>query len=128
MKSNPVGWFEIYVQDMPRAQAFYEAVFQGALSPLANPDPKGFPEMDMLAFPSAMESYGASGALVKMPGRPSGGSTMVYFSCEDCAVEAARSASHGGAVVGEKMSIGEHGFFATVSDTEGNVIGLHSML
>ena len=39
MKSNPVGWFEIYVQDMSRAKAFYEAVFQGALTPLANPDP-----------------------------------------------------------------------------------------
>ena len=128
MKSNPIGWFEIYVQEMPRAQAFYEAVFQDTLSPLVNPDPAGFPNMEMLAFPSAMESYGAAGALVKMPGRPSGGSTMVYFSCEDCAVEAARSASHGGTVVSEKMSIGEHGFVATVSDTEGNVIGLHSML
>jgi uncharacterized protein len=31
MKNNPVGWFEIYVQDMPRAKAFYEAVFQGKL-------------------------------------------------------------------------------------------------
>jgi len=31
MKSNPVAWFEIYVQDMPRAKAFYEAVFQGTL-------------------------------------------------------------------------------------------------
>ena len=34
MKSNPVGWFEIYVQDMPRAKAFYEAVFQGTLESL----------------------------------------------------------------------------------------------
>ena len=24
MKPNPVGWFEIYVQDMNRARAFYE--------------------------------------------------------------------------------------------------------
>ena len=24
---NPVGWFEIYVNDMPRAKAFYEQVF-----------------------------------------------------------------------------------------------------
>ena len=24
--SNPVGWFEIYVQDMKRAKAFYEGV------------------------------------------------------------------------------------------------------
>ena len=30
MKSNPVGWFEIYVQDMRHAKAFYEAVFQEA--------------------------------------------------------------------------------------------------
>ena len=29
MKANPVGWFEIYVQDIARAQKFYEAVFQG---------------------------------------------------------------------------------------------------
>ena len=26
MQHNPVGWFEIYVQDMPRAKAFYGAV------------------------------------------------------------------------------------------------------
>ena len=25
--NNPVGWFEIYVEDMDRAKAFYEAVF-----------------------------------------------------------------------------------------------------
>ena len=30
MNSNPVGWFEIYVQDMNRAKAFYESVFGGA--------------------------------------------------------------------------------------------------
>ena len=26
MKANPVVWFEIYVQDMPRAKTFYEKV------------------------------------------------------------------------------------------------------
>jgi uncharacterized protein len=127
MKSNPVGWFEIYVQDMPRARAFYEAVFQGTLTPLANPDPDGFADMEMLAFPSSIDGNGASGALVKMAGYPSGGSTMVYFTCDDCAVEAGRVASNGGELVSEKTSIGEHGFIAMVSDTEGNVIGLHSM-
>ncbi|MDY0095883.1 MAG: VOC family protein, partial [Candidatus Vecturithrix sp.] len=47
MKSNPVAWFEIYVQDMPRAKAFYEAVFQSTLEELKNPDPDSFPEMEM---------------------------------------------------------------------------------
>ena len=73
MKSNPVGWFEIYVQDMPRAKALYEAVFQGSLEELKNPDPDAFAEMEMWAFPMSMEGAGAPGALVKMPGCPSGG-------------------------------------------------------
>lgn len=127
MQSNPVVWFEIYVQDMSRAKAFYEAVFQCQLNPLPNPDETGFPGMEMLAFSSSMEEYGVTGALVKMPGCPSGGSTLVYFGCADCAEEAARAASHGGSIFKGKMSIGQHGFIALVNDTEGNLIGLHSM-
>jgi uncharacterized protein len=127
MKSNPVGWFEIYVQDMPRAKAFYEAVFQGKLDELKNPDPESFEDMEMWAFPMEPEGSGASGALVRMAGCPSGGSTLVYFSCDDCAVEAKRAASHGGKVFKDKVSIGDYGFIAMVEDTEGNMIGLHSM-
>jgi len=37
MKANPVGWFEIYVQDMNRARRFYETVFQGKLEKLDSP-------------------------------------------------------------------------------------------
>ena len=33
MKTNPVGWFEIYVQDTNRAKRFYEAVLQSKLEP-----------------------------------------------------------------------------------------------
>ena len=32
MNVNPVGWFEIYVQDMERAKAFYELVLQTQLN------------------------------------------------------------------------------------------------
>jgi hypothetical protein len=42
-------------------------------------------------------------------------------------VEAARAAENGGRVFKEKMSIGKYGFIALVFDTEGNMIGLHSM-
>lgn len=127
MKPNPVAWFEIYVQDMPRAKAFYEAVFQGTLTPMTNPNPDAFDGMEMWGFPSSMGDYGACGALVKMPGCPSGGSTLVYFACEDCAVEAQRAVAAGGALFKPKMSIGEHGWIAIVQDTEGNLVGLYSM-
>jgi hypothetical protein len=59
---------------------------------------------------------------------PSGGnSILVYFSCEDCGVEASRVAAAGGKVQREKMSIGQYGHVALVFDTEGNLFGLHSM-
>jgi predicted enzyme related to lactoylglutathione lyase len=122
MNNNPVVWFEIYVQDMARARAFYESVFQLSLQDLGSPD------MDMWSFPMNMESTGASGALVRMEGMPSGGnSTLVYFSCADCALEAARAVAAGGQLQREKMAIGEHGFIALAQDTEGNMFGLHSM-
>jgi uncharacterized protein len=127
---NPVGWFEIYVQDMGRARAFYENVLNvelGKLDMPAGPEGGEALEAEMWAFPMSMESPGASGALVRMGGLPSGGnSTLVYFSCEDCAVEAGRVAAAGGRVHAEKMSIGEYGFVALAFDTEGNLFGLHS--
>lgn len=127
MRNNPIGWFEIYVQDMPRAKVFYEAVFQTKLETISNPDPATFEEMEMWKFPMSMQDYGASGALVKMPGCPSGGSTLVYFSCDDCAVELDRAVQNGGKVFKGKMPIGVNGFIALLVDTEGNMIGLHSM-
>src|SRR5689334_3356832 len=104
MSSNPVGWFEIYVQDLPRAKAFYEAVLQVRLERLPSP------EVEMWAFAMQPERPGASGALVKMPGFPGGGnSTLVYFSCADCAVEARRAVAAGGKIVKDKFSIGPYG-------------------
>lgn len=123
MKPNPVGWFEIYVQDMPRAKAFYEQMLGVTLEPLPTPTP----EIEMVTFPMDTTSYGSPGALAKMQGMASGGnSVMVYFTCHDCAVEASRVAPAGGHVIKEKFSIGQYGFIAIASDTEGNVFGLHS--
>ncbi|MGE5523048.1 MAG: VOC family protein [Rhodospirillaceae bacterium] len=119
---NPVGWFEIYVEDMDRAKAFYEAVFDVQLSRLDNPT------VELWAFPMDQNSYGAPGALIRMPGFPVGkNSVVVYFRCNDCAVEAAKAAKSGGRIHKDKMSIGQYGYIALVADTEGNLIGLHSM-
>lgn len=125
MKQNPVGWFEIYVQDMVRARQFYESVFQTKLERLTAP---GDMPVELWSFPMIENTMGASGALVKMADGPSGGNcVLVYFSCVDCAVEAARAGSSGGEIVRDKMPIGQYGFIALIRDTEGNMIGLHSM-
>lgn len=127
MKPNPVVWFEIHVQDMARARTFYEAVFHCQLETLQSPAGEAS-GMQMLSFPGDMTTMGASGTLVRMEGVPSGGGgTLVYFACEDCAVEQGRVEKAGGKVFKPKFSIGQYGHCALVTDTEGNLIGLHSM-
>ena len=120
--NNVVGWFEIYVQDMLRAKKFYESVFDRKLEKLSNPG------IEMWSFQGDQNSYGSPGALVKMPGCPSGqNSVIVYFSCVDCANEESKVKQNGGKVHKSKMSIGQYGYISLVYDTEGNMFGLHSM-
>jgi uncharacterized protein len=123
-KPNAIGWFDIYVEDMDRAVSFYEHVLGQKLEQII--DPTG--ETQMMSFPTNMESYGASGALVKSKhSRPGVGGTMVYFSVEDCSVQESRIIAANGKIVRSKFSIGESGWVTLCVDTEGNMFGLNSM-
>ena len=53
MQPNPVVWFEIYTQDIARARAFYESVFQTTLERL----PGG--ALEMWTFPMKQDAGGA---------------------------------------------------------------------
>lgn len=124
-KSNAIGWFDIYVSDMQRAVTFYESVLQKKLESIG--DPTG--ETQMMGFQTDMGIYGAGGALVKSShAQPGIGGTLVYFSVEDCSIEAARVPSAGGQVIRPKFSIGEFGWVSICQDTEGNLFGLSSMV
>ncbi len=121
MSANPVGWFEIYVQDMSRAKAFYETVFHRTFERLTG-------DLEMWTFNNDMSKPGTGGALVRMEGVASGGnSVIVYFNCDDCAVEESRVVAAGGRLAKTKFSIGQYGFITLAFDTEGNMIGLHSL-
>ena len=124
---NPVVWFEIYVEDIGRAREFYEKVLDIQLNEMQKPDTLDN-DMKMLSFPSDMGGPGADGTLIQMSGFKSGGnSTIVYFRSEDCAIEEARIVGAGGKVYQSKQSLGEYGFMVLALDTEGNMIGVHSM-
>lgn len=84
--------------------------------------------MEMQAFPMHQNAMGVTGTLVKMPGFDAGrNSVIVYSICSDCAVKAAKIEQAGGRIEKPKFSIGPHGHIALIYDTEGNMIGLHSM-
>jgi uncharacterized protein len=125
-QQNPVRWFEIYVKDIERAKKFYESVFQLKLEKLLSPAEAG--ELEMWSFPSDKDGWGCSGALVRMKGaEPHGFGTIVYFASDDCAIEERRVSPAGGTVKRPKISIGQYGFITLAIDTEGNMIGIHSM-
>jgi predicted enzyme related to lactoylglutathione lyase len=117
---NALNWFELFVADLDRATRFYETLLGISLKR------ENFNSTPMAVFPY---DGGVGGALVKNTQRkPSADGGLVYLDATDkldACVERTRKA--GGEVVLGRTAIGEHGFIAMVRDSEGNVIGLHSM-
>jgi predicted enzyme related to lactoylglutathione lyase len=123
---NPFTWIEIYVEDMNRAQKFYETVLQIKMIPMQTPGDST--DLEMLSFPWDDNEINISGALCKSNDmNPGVGGTLVYFTCDDCEVETSRVEQAGGKVLQPKFQIGEYGFCSVALDTEGNSIGFHSM-
>ena len=119
---NAVNWFEIPVNDMEKAKAFYEDVLGLTLS---------INEMGpflMAWFPMHEGAEYATGSLIKGEGHtPSHAGTLVYFAVESIEAAVEKAESGGGKTVTPKMPIGEHGFVAHIEDCEGNRVGLHAM-
>lgn len=123
MTTNPVGWFEVPVNDMKRAKAFYEKSFGYTLQ-----TPVKMQGFDMSFFPIEREGTGAGGSLIQGPGyTPSHEGPLIYFSVPDIPPVEQKIAKNGGKVHKPKMSIGEYGFISICEDSEGNRIALHSI-
>ena len=122
---NPIGWVEIPVSDLDRAENFYSSLFGFNLD--RQEEKEGF---TMSWFPMEMESYGAAGTLIKGEGyTPSHDGTLVYFTAPEGSIDKGieKAQELGVNVLMPKMDIGEHGYIAMLEDTEGNRIAIHAM-
>ena len=125
IKHNPVGWFEIPVENMERAIHFYEKVFEFKL----NRQQMG--PLDMAWFPTFDDQIGSSISLVKDHEfyEPSNKGTLIYFTAfsGDLANELNRVEQAGGKVMVPKTQINpDIGYMAVFIDSEGNRVALHS--
>lgn len=122
-RKDAVNWFELYVADFDRAKQFYEKALQISLQEFKSEQC----QMGMFPYDNAK---GVSGAITKMDGQaPGAGGTLVYLNVEgDLDGVLKRIPSAGGSVMKPRTAIGEHGFIGIMKDTEGNVVGLHSMV
>ena len=76
----------------------------------------------------AYDQKGVCGAIAKGPDRVPGTAGAVVFlnGGDDLTPALSRVEKAGGKVILPKTSIGEYGFIAYFSDTEGNRVGFHS--
>jgi predicted enzyme related to lactoylglutathione lyase len=120
---DAISWFEIPVRDLQRAQRFYEAVLGRALQREAMGDEQ------LAVFPAG---EGRAKGCLMLPSQlidPSAAGTRVYLDAApslDAALDRVKRA--GGRITTPKVALPPGmGYFAHVADTEGNVVGLHSL-
>ena len=118
---NRISWFEIPVADLDRAMDFYGKVFETEFHR------QTMDQIDMAIFPH--EKQDVSGALAAGPMyNPAGNGTIVYFYIDgDLTTALDRAIAQGSEVTLPKTPIGPNGFIALFKDSEGNIVGLHSM-
>ncbi|NND64442.1 MAG: VOC family protein [Gammaproteobacteria bacterium] len=120
-QTNPVGWFEIPVNNLPRAKSFYEQVLGVTL------EDNRMGNQEMAWFPMQQAGYGAAGGLIKSAKHePSKRGTLVYLSVDDIDATLIRVETHGGEMLMPKTSIGKRSYIAHFADCEGNRVALHS--
>lgn len=119
---NAINWFELPVNDLSRAAAFYSGVMGWEIEQIDMHGTKmGF-------LPS--DGKNVSGALVQGDDyRPSTEGTTVYLNGgNDLQIPLSKVEKHNGKVIVPKTQISpEMGYFAMFIDTEGNRVALHSM-
>lgn len=121
--TNAINWFEIPVLDMGRAKGFYETIFDIKLADV------DMPEMKMAMFPYKPGSGKATGALAQSEMHKPGteGSVLYMNANPNLSAVLDRVEAAGGKIARPKMGIGENGHIAFIMDTEGNLVGLHSV-
>jgi len=123
--ASAISWFQIPCSDFARGKRFYESVLGIALQDM---QAEG---MRMASFPADPMKGEISGALVAGPGaNPSAEGTVVFLNGgDDLQAPLDRVVEAGGQILVPKTKIEMEGagYFAMISDTEGNTVGLHSM-
>ncbi len=114
--------FEIPFDDKQRARQFYSTVFHWEMDEMPGMEYLGAATGPTGEDGMPSEAGYIGGGLTARGGTNTG--TVVTLSSTDIDADPARVVAHGGEVVEGKTPIGDFGFAAYFTDTEGNVVGL----
>jgi len=121
---DPVVHFEIPVNDIQRAKAFYEKLFGWKITQWKSPDAN----MEYFMIETTkMGKTAINGGMMKrnMPGQ----SVTIYPTVKSIDVTLQKAVQNGGRIALPKSNIGDGsmGAVGAFFDTEGNLIGVHQM-
>ena len=123
---NALNWFEIPVNDFDRARKFYETIFDYQM-------PENIMgNVQMGFFLYDFQNGKVGGAICKSEThKPSQEGSLIYLNCQpDLQIMLDRVKDAGGSILSEKKLISADqniGYWASIIDTEGNKVALHSM-
>lgn len=122
---NAISWFEIATNNLEKAQTFYQTVLGCSLRRETMGPSEG------AVFPYHRAGDGVGGALMCGPTAPARGSggTLVYLDASpslDAALKRATAAGGQIALPRQALPPGM-GFFAHITDLDGNRVGLHAL-
>lgn len=114
-------WFEIPADDYDRAIRFYESIFDTTLNRMQHGD------YAMAIFP--YEKPAISGCIVPRAGQCGPDGPLLFLNVDGRLDEVLeRVYAAGGRIIVPRTDIGDGmGWFATILDTEGNRVGLHTI-
>lgn len=120
--TNSLNWFEIPAIDISRAKKFYESIFEIQMEEMEMPD------MKYAMFPFDPGKAKVAGGIAQSPVHtPSATGSIIYLNANpDLQKVLDRIEKAGGKITMPKTSIGQNGFMALFSDSEGNIMALHS--
>lgn len=123
---NALNWFEIPVSDFEKAKKFYETIFDYQMPE----NMMGNVRMGFFLYDFQNGKVG--GAICKSDMHtPSHEGSLIYLNCQpDLQVVLDRVENAGGKILQQKTIISEDqnlGYWALMTDTEGNKVALHSM-
>jgi predicted enzyme related to lactoylglutathione lyase len=120
--TNAINWFEIPVSDISRAKTFYESIFEIKMQEME------MPGMKYAMFPFNPMNAKVSGGLAQSSMHtPSATGSIIYLNANPNLQNVLdRIENAGGKITMPKTSIGQNGFMALFTDSEGNTLALHS--
>lgn len=123
---NAVNWFEIPVKNYERAKQFYSTVMALEIKDHHMPEQN----IKYGMFPYDADNNGVGGGLIEGNGQnPTTDGPTIYLNAgDDLNLALNKVEISGGKIMMPKTDIGENGFMAQFTDTEGNRIALHSWM